>query len=323
MGSFFDPALLNIEVARDSAVLQSTGGSMRPMNAFRFAAGLLAILMGGQIVCAADSPARGTPPVDRSASNDSPPPEQAGVGIAWRRAADGQFFVGRIFPDTPAARNGNLHKGDRLVAVGQGIQAPIEVKGMPMDKVVAMIRGTKGTAVMLTIVPAATSEAHSLVVPLVRGTIAVLNRFGDDQFIAVGTKAADFEAVSLQTGDKYQSQSARGKIVVLEFSCSGCAPCLKQIDELQKLRHENPAWKDRVNLVVVAVDDEKKDAAKWVRQSGQSWTEISPVWSGPTTLKTFHVAALPTVYVLDAAGRVVAAGHSVDIDGAIKKASSH
>jgi carboxyl-terminal processing protease len=62
----------------------------------------------------------------------------------------------------PAAKNGQLKAGDRIIAVTQTNGEPVDVVGMPLDKVVEMIRGPKGTQVTLTYIPstAADSSVH-------------------------------------------------------------------------------------------------------------------------------------------------------------------
>ncbi len=72
----------------------------------------------------------------------------------------------------PAAKDGKLKAGDRIIAVAQTNGEPIDVVGMPLDKVVEMIRGPKGTPVTLTYIPstAADSSVHKEVT-LVRDEI--------------------------------------------------------------------------------------------------------------------------------------------------------
>ncbi len=53
----------------------------------------------------------------------------------------------------PAKKSGKMHDNDRIVAVAQTNAEPVEVEGMPLDKIVEMIRGPKGTQVKLTINP--------------------------------------------------------------------------------------------------------------------------------------------------------------------------
>jgi thiol-disulfide isomerase/thioredoxin len=285
----------------------------------QIAGALLFVLTFSQVVGAGGPPRSDSPLIDRFDANARSPMEQAGVGVALARR-DGQLFVGRVLPDTPADRSGTIHKGDRLIAVGHQNQQPVDVKGMPIEKVVPLIRGPKGTVVILTIIPAGKTVDEAIVVPLTRGTIKGLNRFGDGRYIPLGTQAPDVNAAAMANGAPYKLKSSRGKIVVLEFWESGCGPCLKGLDQLQKWRDQHPEWQDRVSLLAVGVDDEQKLAMQCVKDRGRGWTTINVVWTGPDALKSFHIDGLPTVYVLDTMGQVVAADHWVDLPTVLKKA---
>ncbi len=59
----------------------------------------------------------------------------------------------------PAAKSGKVKEGDRIVAVTQTNGQPVDVIGMPLDKVVEMIRGPKGTQVTLSIIPVGAADS--------------------------------------------------------------------------------------------------------------------------------------------------------------------
>ena len=77
-----------------------------------------------------------------------------GIGAQLQRQDD--FVVIReIIPGGPAALDGTLKAGDRIVGVGQGKSGVVEdVVGWRIDDVVARIRGDKGTQVKLEYIPA-------------------------------------------------------------------------------------------------------------------------------------------------------------------------
>ncbi len=81
------------------------------------------------------------------------------VGIgALLRPEDGAVRIVRVIPGGPAAkdqRDIRLRRGDRIVAVGQGDGNQVDVKHWPLYKVVRLIRGEKGSEVVLTIESAA------------------------------------------------------------------------------------------------------------------------------------------------------------------------
>jgi len=59
-----------------------------------------------------------------------------------------------ILPGGPAEMDGRLKEGDRIIAVAQDNQEAVDVIDMPLRKVVKMIRGRKGTRVLLTVLEA-------------------------------------------------------------------------------------------------------------------------------------------------------------------------
>jgi carboxyl-terminal processing protease len=77
-----------------------------------------------------------------------------GIGAALG-TEDGQCTIRELVPGGPAALSGALKPGDRIVAVAQEGKAPVDVTNMPLTRIVALIRGPKGTNVTLTILPAA------------------------------------------------------------------------------------------------------------------------------------------------------------------------
>ena len=76
-----------------------------------------------------------------------------GIG-AQLHSEDGYCTVVSLIPGGPAAKSKQLKENDRIVAVAQGKQPPVDVVDMEISKTVQLIRGPKGTEVQLTIIPA-------------------------------------------------------------------------------------------------------------------------------------------------------------------------
>jgi len=77
------------------------------------------------------------------------------VGIgALLKSEDGAATVVRIIPGGPADHDKRLKPGDKIIAVAQGDEPPVDVLHWPLYKTVDHIRGKKGTKVVLTIIPA-------------------------------------------------------------------------------------------------------------------------------------------------------------------------
>ncbi|MDH5365552.1 MAG: carboxy terminal-processing peptidase [Cyclobacteriaceae bacterium] len=76
-----------------------------------------------------------------------------GIGATLQTDNDYTKVV-RIVPGGPADKSGMLHSDDRIIAVGQGEEGEMEdIIGWRIDDVVALIRGTKGTTVRLSVIP--------------------------------------------------------------------------------------------------------------------------------------------------------------------------
>ncbi len=76
-----------------------------------------------------------------------------GIG-AVLRAEDEYTLVQKVIKGGPASASGQLHGGDRIVGVAQGLDGPMEdVVGWRLQDVVDKIRGPKGSVVRLEILP--------------------------------------------------------------------------------------------------------------------------------------------------------------------------
>jgi carboxyl-terminal processing protease len=94
-----------------------------------------------------------------------------GIG-AELRVEDGYAKIERLIPGGPAQMSGKVSVGDRIAAVSQGKDNFVDVVDMKLEKVVELIRGKKGSAVRLQIIPSDTSDpSKRKVVELVRDNV--------------------------------------------------------------------------------------------------------------------------------------------------------
>lgn len=93
------------------------------------------------------------------------------VGIgAILRDEDGYCVIQELLPGGPAELSGQLHSGDKIVAVAQESTEPVDVIDMRLRRIVRMIRGDKGTTVALTVIPAS-DPSNRKVINLIRDEI--------------------------------------------------------------------------------------------------------------------------------------------------------
>jgi carboxyl-terminal processing protease len=73
-----------------------------------------------------------------------------GIG-ASRKEQDHYIVVHDLIPGGASWQQGKLEIGDLILAVAQENKDPVDAVDLPIDKVVSMIRGPKGTVVVLTV----------------------------------------------------------------------------------------------------------------------------------------------------------------------------
>jgi peroxiredoxin len=114
------------------------------------------------------------------------------------------------------------------------------------------------------------------------------------------TLAPAWQLISL-TGEKVSLNDLKGKLVLIDFFYKSCYPCMQAVPELQAL---NEKYKDK-NFVIIGVDpfDKKEDyLAASLDKRGVTYTVL---YGSQQTTNDYHVAAYPTMYLIDKNGRIV------------------
>lgn len=130
----------------------------------------------------------------------------------------------------------------------------------------------------------------------------------------VGSLAPDFTGKSPE-GTVVSLKQSLGKVTIIDFWASWCGPCRQENPAVVALYNELHA--KGLNIIGVSLDD---DAAKWkaaIAKDKLTWTQVSNLkkWDDPIA-KQYSVEQIPTTFVLDASGKIVAK----DLRGAELKA---
>jgi thiol-disulfide isomerase/thioredoxin len=115
-----------------------------------------------------------------------------------------------------------------------------------------------------------------------------------------------FRATDIE-GRELTASSLRGRVVVLDFWATWCAPCLAEVPTYQKLRRDYDA--SRLEIIGVSVDVlDRRGLMSWLRRQQVTWTQVHDRrgYSGELA-QQFKVVMLPTTYVFDGEGKMVAA----------------
>ncbi|VTR93283.1 thiol-disulfide isomerase-like thioredoxin : Thiol-disulfide isomerase-like thioredoxin OS=Singulisphaera acidiphila (strain ATCC BAA-1392 / DSM 18658 / VKM B-2454 / MOB10) GN=Sinac_5190 PE=4 SV=1: AhpC-TSA [Gemmata massiliana] len=128
-------------------------------------------------------------------------------------------------------------------------------------------------------------------------------------FLRVGEVAPDITGEAID-GTKFKLSDSRGKVTVVVFWASWCAPCMRMVPH-EKKRLERMRGKPFA-LVGINGDEERRKANEVAQKNEMTWPSF---WNGPERAegpitKSWNVSVWPTIYVLDAEGVVRFVGTS-------------
>jgi thiol-disulfide isomerase/thioredoxin len=120
----------------------------------------------------------------------------------------------------------------------------------------------------------------------------------------VGAKAPDFVLpvmVNGETGSRLALGDLRGKVVVLDFWASWCAPCRAQAPILDRVARRLDG-KGTVFVGISTSGDKWANAVEFAESEGLSYASVFDAES--TVSNAFKIRVLPTVVVIDPEGNV-------------------
>ncbi|MGO8698408.1 MAG: TlpA family protein disulfide reductase [Limisphaerales bacterium] len=151
------------------------------------------------------------------------------------------------------------------------------------------------------------------------------NYIAEHNTLPPGTAVPEIEFTTLDGEKKMELSDLRGKVVVLDFWATWCGPCQGPMADLQKLRQDHSDWGDKVAIVPLSIDDTPDIVRQHVNK--RAWTNTFNVWAGngaweSAPAKSFRIRGVPTTYIIDAQGKIGAAGHpaSMSLDQRVEAA---
>lgn len=108
-----------------------------------------------------------------------------GIG-ALLQSEDGAAKIEKIIPGGPAARDGRLKAGDKIIAVTQESGETVDILHWPLYKAVGVIRGKKGSKVILTVIPGSDiSGSRTVKIQLVRDEVKLEDQEAKGEVVSV------------------------------------------------------------------------------------------------------------------------------------------
>ncbi len=117
-----------------------------------------------------------------------------------------------------------------------------------------------------------------------------------------GDAAPDFK-VNTYSGDEVSPSAYLGKVVVLSFWASWCAPCLKEMPILEGI--QKAAGKDRIQVMAINIED-RQTFRKVARKMQKESLQMLVVWdTHEHAQRAFEVKAIPKMVIIDKAGKIL------------------
>ena len=113
-------------------------------------------------------------------------------------------------------------------------------------------------------------------------------------------------ASSLNSKEKLSLESAKGKVVLLEFWATWCPPCRASIPHLQKL-HDRYA---KQGLVIISITNEDENAVREFATENRMTFPIG-IDDRDKTMKTYGIRSIPSAFLIDTSGKLVWQGHTM------------
>lgn len=121
----------------------------------------------------------------------------------------------------------------------------------------------------------------------------------------IGKPAPAFRLQTIDGRSTISLEDCRGKVVIIDFWASWCAPCRRSLHKLAALEGANSG----VRLLAVTVDDERKNAVEFLKRNSIKLTSLYDEMK--RVADQYGVPEMPSALIIDARGvvRFVHAGY--------------
>jgi peroxiredoxin len=153
---------------------------------------------------------------------------------------------------------------------------------------------------------------------------AVLPVSAQSTGLEIGNRAPEIKLPTLK-GDTIALSSLKGKLVLIDFWGTWCAPCVEEQAELAKLygKYKQASFTNSKGFEIygVSLDSKKENWGSFVTKNKIDWIQVSDLkfWRSPVA-KTYNIQGLPFNVLIDGKGIIVSKNlHGTDLEKEIDR----
>ncbi len=140
--------------------------------------------------------------------------------------------------------------------------------------------------------------------------------------IEIGKKAPEI-TMTKADGTAFSLSTLKGKIVLIDFWATWCAPCVEEQPELKALydTYSDKVKNNQFEILGISLDRNKESWQKAIDRFGINWIQISDLkfWKSPVA-KLYEVDELPFNIIIDGQGTILVKNlHGKDLEEFLKK----
>ena len=140
--------------------------------------------------------------------------------------------------------------------------------------------------------------------------------------LEIGNKSPEIKLPSLK-GDTIPLSELKGKLVLIDFWGTWCAPCVEEQSELAKLylKYKKSAFTKGKGFEIygVSLDAKKSNWENFITKNKIDWIQVSDLkfWRSPVA-KRYNIQELPFNMLVDANGVILAKNiHGIELENEI------